>query len=62
MTKTKKKISRQTRSNIITYGIVILAYIIVQTMINTGSISMAAKNLYISQPALSQCVKKVEQE
>lgn len=31
-------------------------------IVNTGSISMAAKNLYISQPALSQCVKKVEQE
>lgn len=31
-------------------------------IVNTGSISMAAKNLYTSQPALSQCVKKVEQE
>ena len=31
-------------------------------IVDTGSISMAAKNLYISQPALSQCVKKVEQE
>lgn len=47
MTKTKKKISRQTRSNIITYGIVILAYIIVQTMINTGSISSLLEGLMV---------------
>lgn len=47
MTKTKKKISRQTRSNIITYGIVILAYIIVQTMINTGSISSLMEGLMV---------------
>lgn len=31
-------------------------------IVDTGSISMAAKNLYTSQPALSQIVKKVEQE
>lgn len=47
MTKTKKKISRQTRSNIITYGIVILAYIIVQTMINSGSISSLMEGLMV---------------
>ena len=47
MTKTKKKISRQTRSNIITYGIVILAYIIVQTMINPGSISSLMEGLMV---------------
>ncbi len=47
MTKTKKKINRQTRSNIITYGIVILAYIIVQTMINTGSISSLMEGLMV---------------
>lgn len=47
MIKTKKKISRQTRSNIITYGIVILAYIIVQTMINTGSISSLMEGLMV---------------
>lgn len=47
MTKTKKKMSRQTRSNIITYGIVILAYIIVQTMINTGSISSLLEGLMV---------------
>ena len=47
MAKTKKKISRQTRSNIITYGIVILAYIIVQTMINTGSISSLMEGLMV---------------
>ena len=46
MTK-KKKISKQTRSNIITYGIVILAYIIVQTMINTGSISSLMEGLMV---------------
>ena len=47
MTKTKKKISKQTRSNIITYGIVILAYIIVQTMINSGSISSLMEGLMV---------------
>lgn len=47
MAKTKKKISRQTRSNIITYGIVILAYIIVQTMINSGSISSLMEGLMV---------------
>lgn len=47
MTKTKKKINRQTRSNIITYGIVILAYIIVQTMINTGRISSLMEGLMV---------------
>ena len=44
---TKKKISRQTRSNIITYGIVILACIIVQTMINSGSISSLMEGLMV---------------
>ena len=47
MAKTKKKISRQTRSNIITYGIVILACIIVQTMINSGSISSLMEGLMV---------------
>ena len=47
MTKTKKKMSKQTRSNIITYGIVILAYIIVQTMINSGSISSLMEGLMV---------------
>lgn len=47
MTKKKKKISKQTRSNIITYGIVILAYIIVQTMINSGSISSLMEGLMV---------------
>ena len=47
MTKKKKKMSKQTRSNIITYGIVILAYIIVQTMINSGSISSLMEGLMV---------------
>ena len=47
MAKTKKKISRQTRSNIITYGIVILPCIIVQTMINSGSISSLMEGLMV---------------
>lgn len=44
---TKKKINRQTRSNIITYGIVILAYIVVQAMINAGSISSLMEGLMV---------------
>lgn len=43
----KAKISKQTRSNIITYGIVIIAYIVVQTMINNGSISSHMEGLMI---------------
>lgn len=31
-------------------------------IIESGSISSAAKKLYIAQPSLSQCVKKIEQE
>ena len=31
-------------------------------IVETGSISAAAKKLYISQPALSQTVKKIEDE
>ena len=31
-------------------------------IISEGSISSAAKKLYIAQPSLSQCVKKIEQE
>lgn len=36
-------------------------YVILE-IIKSGSISEAAKNLYISQPALSQTLKKIEQE
>ena len=43
----KRKISKQMRSNIITYGIVIAAYIIVQTLINAGSISSLMEGLMV---------------
>lgn len=42
-----KGINKQTKSNIITYGIVVLAYIIVQTMINSGSISSLMEGLMV---------------
>ena len=34
-----KKMNKNTKSNLITYGIVIAAFIIMQTLISTGSIS-----------------------
>ena len=43
----KKKISKNTRSNLITYGIVIFAFIVMQTLISTGSISSLMEGLMI---------------
>ena len=43
----KKKMSKNTRSNLITYGIVIVAFIIMQTLISTGSISSLMEGLMI---------------
>lgn len=42
-----KKMNKQTRSNLITYGIVIVAYIIVQLLINTGNISSLLEGLMV---------------
>ena len=43
----KKKMSKNTRSNLITYGIVIVAFIVMQTLISTGSISSLMEGLMI---------------
>ena len=43
----KKKMSKNTRSNLITYGIVIVAFIVMQTLISTGSISSLMEGLKI---------------
>ena len=43
----KKKMSKKTRSNLITYGIVIVAFIVMQTLISTGSISSLMEGLMI---------------
>ena len=31
-------------------------------ILKDGTISQAAKNLFVSQPSLSQCIKKIENE
>ena len=43
----KKKMSKNTRSSLITYGIVIVAFIVMQTLISTGSISSLMEGLMI---------------
>ena len=43
----KKKMSKNTRSNLITYGIIIVAFIVMQTLISTGSISSLMEGLMI---------------
>ena len=42
-----KKMNKTTKSNIITYGIVLAAYLIVQLMQMTGSISSLMKGLLV---------------
>ncbi len=42
-----KKMSKNTRSNLITYGIVIAAFLIMQTLITTGSISSLLEGLMV---------------
>lgn len=42
-----KKMNKSTKSNLITYGIVIAAYIIVQILISTGNISSLLKGLMV---------------
>lgn len=42
-----KKMNKKTRSNLITYALVIAAYIIVQLLINTGSISSLLEGLMV---------------
>ncbi len=43
----KVRINKTSRNNFITYGIVILAYIIVQTMINQGSLSFHMQGMLV---------------
>ena len=43
----KKRKSRDLRSSLITYGIVVVFYIVVQTMVNTGHISSLMKGLLV---------------
>lgn len=46
--KTKKfTVSKNLKDNIITYGIVILAYVIIQTMVSTGNISSLMQGLLV---------------
>lgn len=47
MGKTKISLSKTTKSNLITYGIVAAAFIIVQILINTGNISSLMKGLLV---------------
>lgn len=42
-----KKMNKNTRSNLITYGIVIVAFIVMQTLISTGSISSLLEGLMV---------------
>ncbi|OUO78341.1 amino acid ABC transporter permease [Blautia sp. An249] len=42
-----KKMNKKTRSNLITYALVIAAYIVVQLLINTGSISSLLEGLMV---------------
>ena len=42
-----KKMNKNTKSNLITYGIVIAAFIIMQTLISTGSISSLLEGLMV---------------
>ena len=47
MTSMLKKMNKNTKSNLITYGIVIAAFIIMQTLISTGSISSLLEGLMV---------------
>lgn len=46
-TKTKFRLNKTTKSNLITYGIVIAAYIVVQLFINAGQVSSLMKGLLV---------------
>ena len=41
-----KKMKKTTKSNMITFGMVILAYAVIQAMVMTGNISSLFKGLY----------------
>ena len=43
----KIKMTKNLRENLITYGIVVVAFIIVEIMISTGSISSLMKGLLV---------------
>ena len=42
-----KKLEKRTKNNIITYGMVILAYIIVQALVMTGNLSSLMQGLLV---------------
>ena len=42
-----KKMNKTTKSNLITYGIVIVAFAVMQTLISTGSISSLLEGLMV---------------
>ena len=42
-----KKMNKNTKSNLITYGMVIIAFIIMQTLIATGSISSLLEGIMV---------------
>ena len=48
-----KKMNKTTKSNLITYGIVIVAFAVMQTLISTGSISSLLEGLMVPLCILS---------
>ena len=42
-----KKMNKTTKSNFITYGIVIVAFVVMQTLISTGSISSLLEGIMV---------------
>ena len=42
-----KNMNKNLKSNLITYGIVIVAFVVMQTLINTGSISSLLEGLMV---------------
>ena len=42
-----KKMNKNTKSNLITYGMVIVAFVIMQTLIATGSISSLLEGIMV---------------
>ena len=44
---TLKKMNKQKVLNLLTYGLVVIAYIILQTMLNTGNIKSVVKGMLV---------------
>ena len=53
-----KKMNKNTKSNLITYGIVIVAFVVMQLLISTGSISSLLEGLWCRCACISfwQCL------